>query len=323
MGTTTTSARTPVGSHREVQVALGRAMSCSVRVVTVDAPRGAAERALDHIAELESRWSRFLPDSELSQLNAAGGAPVRVAPPTVRLVRALVEAWHVTDGAFDPTLLSPLVGLGYAASRDDGERRTALAASVAPRGRPDRILVDDRSGTVQLPPWTALDAGGLGKGLAADLVVEALVDAGAAGALVEIGGDLRVEGVAPDGDAWPIAVEPVPGGPVELVRLASGGVATSSSRLRTWERDGRVVHHLLDPGTLRSTDGEVVGATAIAGTARWAEVFTKPPFVRGVADGLELMDRHRIAGAVVTSEGHRVSTTSWSEFASTTEAVPS
>lgn len=289
-------------------------MSCDVSVVVVGPSSMSACAALDRIHELEQRWSRFLPGSEISRLNSAAGTTITVSEDTRRLVVALVEAWHVTDGAFDPTLLVPLVDLGYAASRDDASRRTSPAATSLCRGRPDRVLVNARRSTVELPLGTALDPGGLGKGLAADLVVGELIESGAAGALVEIGGDVRVAGEAPDHDAWAIAVEVAPGGPSELVRLRDGGVATSSTELRTWMRDGRPYHHLLDPRTLRPTSGEVVAATAVAGTARWAEVFTKPAFVQGAACAIDRMDRHGVAGSATTVDG-RTCTASWHRYA--------
>ena len=297
-----------------VQRAVGHVMSCAVRIVVVDGSSAATGMALRRLADLEQRWSRFLPDSELSRLNRADGAPVAVSSDTVRLVRALVQAWHATDGAFDPTLLVPLVGLGYSVSRDDAGRRTSVAAGSAPRGRPAEILIDDVRSTVQLPSGTVLDAGGLGKGLAADIVVEELLAEGTAGALVEVGGDLRVAGISPGGDGWLVAIEPVPGGPTEMVRLASGGVATSSSLRRTWQRGERVVHHLLDPASLDSTATDVIGATVIAGTAQWAEAFTKAPFVLGATAGLDLMAGRGIAASVVTADGGVCRTAPWSDY---------
>ena len=206
-------------------------MSCQATVVvtatagTHDGGAMLAHRAVTRLHELEQRWSRFLPTSEISGLNLAGGEARIASSDTVRLVRALVEAWHATDGAFDPTLLGTLVELGYAASRDDATLRTSLAADTALRGRPGDILVDAASGWVRLPRGTVLDPGGLGKGLAADIVTEEIMTAGAGGVLVEIGGDIRVVGTPPTGDAWPIAIAALTAHEAPLVvELVDGGV---------------------------------------------------------------------------------------------------
>jgi thiamine biosynthesis lipoprotein len=291
-----------------------RAMSCRASVMANGRDPSVLTRAARRIAELEQRWSRFLDDSEISGLNRAGGSARRCSDDTIALVLALVRAWHATDGAFDPTLLGSLVELGYATSRDHATRRTSLAPTVAPAGDPCRILVDPITAVVRLPVGTSLDAGGLGKGLAADIVVGELLASGADGALVEIGGDLRVGGRAPGEAGWCVALEHPFGGESELVALHDGGVATSTSRIRSWVADGRRRHHLLDPSTRRPTDNDVVGCTVIAGTAAWAEAFTKVAFVRGVDAAIEQYEARGLPARIITGDGVVRRTTAWEEF---------
>jgi thiamine biosynthesis lipoprotein len=291
-------------------------MGCIAHAVVVaDDPTALLDHAGHRLDELERRWSRFLDDSEISGLNRAGGMPRRCSQDTVALVGALTSAWHATDGAFDPTLLPTLVELGYAASRVDATRRTSLAAGAHPIGRADQVLVDPASGVVRLPTGTTLDPGGLGKGLAADLVVRELVHAGAVGALVEIGGDLRVAGRSPTGAAWPIEVRAPTGGPSDVVHLTAGGVATSSSRRRTWDSDAGPRHHLLSPRTGRPTDDDVIGCTVIAGTAAGAEAFTKVAFVDGCEPALATYERVGLAARVTTGDGRAHHSRSWAAFA--------
>ena len=289
-------------------------MSCDATVVVTSAPGTApvphiARSAIGRLHELEQRWSRFLPTSEISELNASPGVLRQVSPDTFRLVEALVRAWHATGGAFDPTLLGALVHLGYGTSRERSDLTTSLAPGAVPRGRPAEILVraDDRA--VMLPAGTTLDPGGLGKGLAADLIVDEVMAAGAAGVLVEVGGDLRVHGRPPVGGVWPISIDDTG----DVIELTHGGVATSSSRLRTWTTDGDVRHHLLDPTTLLSTATDVESCTVIAGTAAWAESFTKVAFSRGARAAIAEYERLGLAASIVTADGV-VATSDWDEY---------
>jgi thiamine biosynthesis lipoprotein len=306
-------------------------MGCDASVLAVTGddpavgPDALAASAIDRLHQLERRWSRFVAGSEISTLNAAGGAPVRVSADTVAVVTSMVQAWHATEGTYDPTLLAPLVGLGYAASRDDRTRRTSLPAGSAHRGRPDLIEVDPDRCIVRLPARTTIDPGGIGKGVAADLVAAELLARGATGALVEIGGDLRVVGTPPSDDAWTIAIDPHRSGqPDGHVRLLDGGVATSSTRLRTWVRPGdtRPAHHLLDPATGHPTghagddgSGDVVACTIVAGTAAWADAFTKAPFVVGADAGVALLAAVGLAARVTTADGNVLTTTPWNALA--------
>lgn len=306
-----------------------RVMSCRANVVVVGGPSmscqqldGLADHATRRLHELELRWSRFLDTSELSQLNDAGGAALRVSADTVRLVTALVQSWHATQGAFDPTLIGALVELGYAHSRDDIEHRTSLAPTIGLRGRPGAVLVDADEYVVRLPVGTALDPGGLGKGLAADIVSEELLAAGAQGALVEIGGDLRATGDAPGRDGWTIEIDAAAVDDVRpLVALVDGGVATSTSRLRTWTTSGEHRHHLIDPSTLRPSTGDTVSCTVIAGSAAWAEAFTKVAFAHAPHDAIERLEALDLAASVTTTDttgaasaGERLTTSAWKAF---------
>jgi len=306
--------------------ATSRAMGCDVSIVVRAHDRrtatALARAGAVRIQELERRWTRFSADSELMQLNRAGGAPVRVSAPTLTLVQALVRAWRTTDGAFDPTLLSPLVGLGYAASRDDARRCTAVPVDIAPRGDVAAIDIDHDRSTVRLPRGTALDAGGLGKGVAADLVTAELMTAGARAALAEIGGDLAARGEPATG-TWPIRIadpfagDPVPtpsrSAPDSVVELGAGGVATSSVRRRTWTTDGEHRHHVLDPATGRPTTGDVVAATVVAGSATWAEAFATYAMVTGIDAALLRCDALGLAARVTTADGRHHRSTRWAD----------
>ena len=223
-----------MGSTVEVTVVGGRARHLDL-----------AERRL---ADLDRLWSRFRPNSDVSRLNLAEGAPVRVASETLCLVDHLVAAWRATAGAFDPTLLPAVVAAGDVASRDDPEARTRVARQRGVARRPGRHRDRPCPGTRPAAPRHGHRRRRPGKGLATDLTVIELLAAGAEGALVSVGGDLRVEGRAPRG-AWSIAVED-PRDPAELgpvLALAGGGVATSTPAARRLRSDGVDRHHLFSP----------------------------------------------------------------------------
>ncbi len=63
--------------------------------------------------EVDARLSRFRPESELSQLNNAGGAWFAASPVLYGAVEAAIRAATASDGLFDPTLLPQLEALGY------------------------------------------------------------------------------------------------------------------------------------------------------------------------------------------------------------------
>lgn len=288
-------------------------MGGSAHIVVVGGPRGLASAAERRVADLESRWSRFRPDSELSRLNSCAGAPVTVSAETVQLVERAVAAWRLTGGLFDPTVLTAMHAAGYAgsfetlcaepgnteaanteaANTEAGNTEAADAAATDPAGSSrtspspspgcQGILVDARRRTVSLPAGVGLDAGGIAKGFAADLVVGELMAAGAEAAMVSLSGDVVVAGHPRPGRRWTVSVaHPLEqGGELARLQLDRGAVATSSRLKRAWIHRGQPRHHLIDPDAGTPVSGPLVAVTAVAGAGWWAEALTKAILVSG------------------------------------------
>ena len=266
----------------------------------------ALARTVGLLDELEARWSRFLPDSDITRLNNSPGAWVDVDPFTVTLVVSMIEAWQATAGAFDPSVLPILVDAGYRASIDDPWRVTILPDGqlVALGNDAGPTMGDievDRSGlAVRLPAGLALDPGGIGKGLAADLVATAAVDLGADGAMVSLGGDLRVAG-SPPADGWEIELDHHVVAPARI-NLLDGAIATSSTLRRRWSTAGGPAHHVIDPRTGRPSTGPLVACSVVAAEAWWAEALATALLVGWGEPGSEqeLLDLLDGAGALLT-----------------------
>jgi FAD:protein FMN transferase len=267
-------------------------MGTGAHVIVVGGRPGLAELAVRRIARLESLWSRFRPESDVSRLNARPGTRVAVAPETTELVARALDGWRITEGAFDPTLLGAVVRAGYDRTFAHIPRRALPGASHARQGAAG---IEAGPGWVRLPAWCGFDPGGIGKGLAADMVVDELIDAGAAGACVNLGGDLRVAGEGPDGGPWTVGIEhPWSEAPVVTVGLAGGAVATSTTLRRRWRVGGEEHHHLIDPQTERPAGGEINLASVLAARAWTAEVLAKAVLLTGtwanlLPDGVEAL----------------------------------
>jgi FAD:protein FMN transferase len=291
-------------------------MGTDVHIVLVGGDDDGLERARARIAELEGRWSRFLESSEVSRLNAYAGAPAVCSPDTVLLVQRALDAWRATEGRFDPTVLGAVRRAGYDTSFEAlAPSRAAVAGDTRTTGAAD-IVVDRTTNMVLLPRGVGFDPGGIGKGLAADLVCEAAIAEGARGACVNIGGDLRVIGEAPDGGAWAVDVlDPFDGSSRATVALAAGAIATSSRTRRTWSVAGESRHHLVDPATQVPVTNDVAAVTVIAREGWRAEVLAKAAFVAGVAAGLVFLDDSGAAGATFDVDGGWHESRDWHRFA--------
>lgn len=282
----------------------GHAMGTKVHVVLVGGTPDLMDTLTGRLAELEARWSRFVGSSEISALNAEPDRWHLVSPETALLVARGRTGWELTRGAFDPTVLDAVEALGYR-ERFDGLRRATIEAEpAAPTAGCSELDVHLDTCLVHLGSGTRFDPGGIGKGLAGDLVVEEAMAAGASGAMVNIGGDLACGGTGPDDGPWAVEVRtPHRGdGPATTIALTHGGVATSTTCKRRWATtDGKERHHLVDPRSGRNTSG-VASVTVIAAHGWWAEVVAK----QVVVDGVDAeVDVDRAAALVIDDRGDR------------------
>ncbi len=271
----------------------------------VDPARGAEQYVRRRLEELERRWSRFLPDSDIARLNLAPEALVVVSPETIALFTVMRQAWRLTHRRYDPTVLGAINEAGYTQSVCGSGRASVTAGLAVPQGSFDDVTIDRATSSIGVPTGLGIDAGGIGKGLAADMVVTQLLEDGTGGALVSIGGDLCAAGVAPTQAGWYVRVEDPADCAKDLLTLAldAGGVATSSTLSRTWLLGGRQRHHVIDPVTRTSATSDLVAATVIAATGWEAEVHATAALLCGAGHALSYLDSHGLSGIVTTADG--------------------
>lgn len=274
-------------------------MGSEAEISLIDGTPLAMSTAVARLHQLDRRWSRFRPDSEVSRVNASAGRPVPVSSETMLLVDLAQRGWRRTDGRYDPTLLAAVRRAGYT---DDFAR---LPAVVAPSPDPvdhdprtcARITIDADAGAIALPDGAGFDPGGIGKGLAADLVSADLAARGIRGGCVNIGGDLRLWGTGPRDRRWRVAAAD------RTVAVTDAGVATSGTERRTWVVAGRRRHHVIDPTTLDPADTGATAVTVIAPAAWQAEVYALAALLSGPTRACAELRRWGVDGLVVDDRG--------------------
>lgn len=283
---------------------------------------------LELLDRLESAWSRFLPDSDVTRLNHGCGRPVDVDSSTVTLVDAMARAWRLTDHRFDPTTLRALTYAGYSASIADPRLVTILPSGDvrfedAAGGQPTVDDIEVTGHAIRLPAGMTIDAGGIGKGLAADLVVAHALESGADGAMASIGGDVAMGGRPPDG-GWTIRVEcPVPDdGLVGTIAVSAGGVATSSTRSRRWCHEGAEQHHVIDPWTGTPSTTDLWSVTVVARSGWLAEAHATAALLAGSDHVVDYLDSNGLSGVAVADDGRVLTTEDLSRLERSASVAP-
>ena len=262
-------------------------------------PDAMLEAVEQELIAFDRRLSRFHASSELSALNGDAREDVPASALLRGAVRAGIWGGERSGGLVDLTLLASLEAAGYAASRSGrASAPLADALAVAPARRPARpdpraawrsIRVLDEAGLVRRPPGLRFDLGGIGKGLAVDMIADRLAAYGRYA--IDCGGDLRVGGTDPGQEPIEIEVRhPMAGAAADTFTVWRGAVATSGIDARLWRRpDGRYAHHLIDPATGDPAWTGVICATARATTALEADVLAKAALLSGHAGARRLL----------------------------------
>jgi len=300
---TTASATTA----RVERIAMG--VTCVATVVGIDSI-DLAVRCLDLVEEFESLWSRFIPTSDISRLNSANGQPTLVDDRTLTLIHHMIAAHQATAGAYNPTRLPLQIGAGDASSLIN-DRRTELPADAVVFSQLSGIHIF-HDGKVSLPRGMTLDAGGIGKGLAADLILQFALEQGAQAACINLGGDMAIN--TGDSIGWDVEIlSPIDTGVIlDTIRIAVGGVATSSLFARQRTRAG-ITSHLFSDSSAHDTQ-HTVGATVITNSAAWSEAWTKYAILSNSAQAIDMLTSTGLAAMLVSADGHATRTESWKTF---------
>ncbi len=287
-------------------------MGTSFFCILVGADKEVCDSIYSLAIELESKWSRFIPDSEVMLLNNNPDSMREVSDATLRLVSEMKLGFELTQGLYSGNVMGDLIDMGFAASRTNPANVTDWSAmSVGSKNLSD-IEVDIDMKSVSVPRGVAIDAGGVGKGLASDLMSDYAMELGAMGIAVFAGGDVAVKGMAIDAAGWNVGISDPRNSSdfIASVSLSRGGLATSSPM--GWKINN--AHHIIDPRTHKSSDSDVLQATVITANASQAEMLAKMCVILQSYEALASIDALGATALIVDNSNQVHTSQNWGKF---------
>ena len=276
---------------------------CTLAAVAEPGKRAEAERALKQaeaaLRAVEARMSSWLADSEISRLNAASaGEEVPLSPDTAAVLRLAREAAVESEGAFDITC-GPVIELWKRAGRTGRLPSEADIAEARATSSWELIELTERGATKHASA-ARVDLGGIAKGYAVDTALEVLRSGGAAGGMVDIGGDMKCFGqplgplngdrgggppqaglATAEGPCWKVDVKhPFHEGVLTELQLPEGAVCTSGNYARFAVIEGKRYSHIVDPRSGRPANA-IPSATVVAPDTLTADVWATALSVLG------------------------------------------
>ena len=269
----------------------GYSIKISGKVKTGDLEKLTA-RIEERLVELNRQMSTWDPESEISRFNHFRSTEPFACSREFRMVVARsLELAASTGGAFDPTLqpLLNLWGFGSEGVEDRIPSVEKIAAIKAKTGF-QKILIEP-GGLRKTDPELSLALGAIAKGYGVDALAEILDSAGHAEWFAEIGGEVVVRGLNPEGVPWKVGIQYPTTNPMDerlqgIVHLTNGAVATSGNYRNYIEQDGELFSHILDPRTGEAIHSKTAGVTVFADSCMDADGMATALYVMSVDEGL-------------------------------------
>lgn len=200
------------------------------------------------VQRLEKKYSRYLPDSLTSQINAAAGSgALAIDEETAGLLGFAQTLWQQSGGLFD--LTAGVLRRAWNFKSGQLPAQSSLDGLLPCVGW-DRVEWD--RDCIRLPlPGMEIDFGGCVKEYASDSAAAVLVRNGIGRGLVDLAGDMAAVGAGSIAEPWPIGISHPrqSGAAIAHISLSEGGLASSGDYARCLLIDGRRYGHILNPAT--------------------------------------------------------------------------
>ncbi len=251
------------------------------------------------VYQFERRFSRFLPNSELSLFNRSAGCKIPISSEFNEILRASKQMSKKTAGLYNPFVLPALQRAGYTQSFAEGysndQHDNYSAYQVV-----EHTLLELEGSFAMIPYGTAIDLGGCGKGFLADQLAAMAHHAWIVGYWFSVGGDIVGEGFDIDNSPWRISVFNT----FELEQVGNWVINTSGQQFAvatsgTSERKGHNWHHIIDPRTQKPATSDISQATVYSTTGIEADVLASCAIILGTAEGTKLLKKCEVQAALM------------------------
>ena len=280
--------------HEESRLAMGCAFSLVAHGRDVEGLQQAAEAAFTEVDRIDRLMSHYRADSPLSLVNQeAAERPVGVDDELFAFLEECLRYSRESEGAFDVTVGPLMKAWGFFRGEGRVPPPEELAFMRARVGYAN-VLLDPTHRTVAFArPGVELDLGGIAKGYAIERMAEILRQHRVSAALLSSGGStLYAIGAPPGRDAWEVELsDPLGSGHVVLdLQLKDEALSIAGSILKSFERDGTLYSHIMDPRLGRPVAG-VLGVAVRTASPTAGDALDDAFFVLGVEGSRRLLKR--------------------------------
>ncbi len=262
----------------------------------------------------DDMFSRTKEGSDIYRINHSGGEWTTVSDETISLIQSALEYCEMTGGEIDITI-APVKDL-WDFSGTENVKMPATANIASALEHVDYSQIEIEGNKVRLAdPQAGIDLGFIAKGYIADHLRSFLLEKGVKSALINLGGNIAVIGVKPDGSAFQIGVqEPFATAGTYCTTVSASqstpgtsSVVTSGIYERSFEYNGKLYHHILDCETGKPAQTDLAGVTIITDSSLHADALSTTCLLLGLEKGLAYIEElDGVEAVFVTASGEIV-----------------
>lgn len=255
------------------------------------------EAIQQRLKDFDYSLSMFNKESVISRVNR--NEPVEVDSLFALMFAEAQQISQLSGGAFDITV-APLVhawGFGKKANDPKVKAQEINIDSIKAFVGYHKIQLQDLH-VLKADERITLDASAIAKGYACDVVANLLREQGCENLLVDIGGEVVMQGLNDRGQAWRVGISKpkidatgMENELQEVIESTQLCMATSGNYLQYYFVDGQRRSHTIDPRSGRPVEHSLLSATVVANSCMRADALATACMVLGANEALQMIEQ--------------------------------
>jgi thiamine biosynthesis lipoprotein len=241
--------------------------------------------------------SLWLKNSRINRFNGSIG-PISVDMHMKKVVSRSMDIFRESGGTFDITVKPLVDAWGFGVKGLGPLPEDSMIHAILPCVGGDKLKMQGKN-LSKSSACVQIDCNGIAQGYSVDVLADFLEQQGIHDYLVELGGEIRVRGLNPQGKPWSVGIEDVQGKddagnlPVSVsLQPGEGGITTAGNYRKFIESEGHHYTHVIDPRTGYPVENGVISVTVRARTAMDADAWDDALMVLGIDSSFSLLRHH-------------------------------
>lgn len=263
--------------------------------ITYQSDKDLHREILQRLQLVDQTFSTFNDESIISKINR--NEPVKLNQMFIEVFDLAKTVSKDTHGAFDITV-APLVNVWGFGFKSDTPPTKAVIDSLRHLTGYEKVKLIGSKVRKQ-DPRIMLDCSAIAKGYGSDVVAQYLRSRDVENFMIEIGGEIVVQGNSDKRLPWKIGVTKPTDDSTQVnnelqtvLNVSNTAMATSGNYRRFYYKNGKKYAHTIDPKTGYPVQHNILSATVLANTCAKADAYATSFMVLGLEKTQQVLQHH-------------------------------